>query len=503
MVYYREMRIEIRSHDSFHDSSSIPHPYHYDVHTDYADDDDIEEKGKMKESKDEETGISHNNTDKIHELPSSPHPDDNDNDDSIHEMGMIEDNNDATKNTSLPSYKAEDTNESEEKQLVDIKKEDIPNIHNETTKIVKLPTMPNDRTILYLHVGKTGGITLEDILRSNCLWRKIEQNRNACFNKLHFATLQRSTNGTTKVTFGPDESVLSHLTKMTMHMFVDKEFAPFAKHNATSFLFTVRNPIDRAVSAFNMNHILNQPVGRPSIVNARSMFYTKCFPTIEDLAIVLTNQLKHDETKFIEMPDKNNPNVNRTINCYDLGRDVLGGRKVNLFNEHLQKNYKFYTDFTSTKYPEKEVLVIRTEHLWDDAEELNLALTDSLVKDGAVYKMTHTDPESSSTSTSTSAFGKKKGHVFDHNSGKRPVRSGLSQEGKKIVCCHLSTENHLFEGLVRRAANLDEMEKEIYLDDLYNDCGISKLERKEWFQSESEEEDVFPWVKWASAEGCM
>jgi cytidylate kinase len=54
------------------------------------------------------------------------------------------------------------------------------------------------------------------------------------------------------------------------------------------------------------------------------------------------------------------------------------------------------------------------------------------------------------------------------------VKSGLSKEGTGILWCHFSKDNQAFEDIVRRAVNMEDEEKERYLDQLYHDCGINK-----------------------------
>ncbi len=400
----------------------------------------------------------------------------------------------------------EDKNESQGNKEVDtIKDTDTPHLNivqQKNTSIVKLPTMPNDREILYVHVSKTGGLTLDRVLRSNCVWHH-KSRRDMCLRKLHFSSVHRDANDTRIVTFGRNESALSHLTKFTMHLSKKDDIVQFAKHDATSFLFTVRNPVDRTVSAFNMIHIKNQPIKNKGKSNntmqARKIFYGECFPTVEDLANVLTNQLKHGKTKYIQMPTLNDPNVTETVNCYELAQGALRGGKNHAKNIHLFKNYKFYEDVSTKMNPKKEVLVIRTEHLWDDLEVLNLALTNALVKHGAVYNATQNETASSSLppSSSISSLAEIRGHAFTHGSEKKNVTSGLSREGRQIVCCYLSEDNQIFEGIVRDALNLDEMEKRTYLDGLYGDCGITEDER------EQGGEEVFSWVEWANGKGCL
>jgi Sulfotransferase family len=131
-----------------------------------------------------------------------------------------------------------------------------------------------ERSILYVHVGKTGGTSLDVALLSNCRWYHYSSSRKRCFDNFH--KISNNSNITTR----GGESVLSTLTNFTMHCRAWNDFHR-GVHHTTSFLFTVRNPIHRAVSAFDMGRNAN-----PSGAGGRRRkvrFYEECFPTAEDL----------------------------------------------------------------------------------------------------------------------------------------------------------------------------------------------------------------------------
>ena len=354
-------------------------------------------------------------------------------------------------------------------------------------KLPPIAGLNDDRTILYLHVGKTGGTTLDRVLRSNC-----ESHQTARPARIRDC-LERLLK---------PEPVLSHLTKKTMHAKIHRIHRkdPFAQKNATSFLFTVRNPIDRAISAFNMDHPKNNPdIKDDYFIHMRSIFYDKCFPTIEDLASILA--AKANETKKVIVQDYKDPNVTTVEDCFNLGQKTLRGRGHSVQNGHLVDNYDFYASLTFLKYPEKEVLVIRTENLWGDIEDLNLQLADALVKHQVVYNATvlHRREETASALT----FRNITGLSITHGSERYVVTSDLSQEGKESLCCILSDENQIFENIVRRATNFDKLEKEKYLDGLYSDCGVTKLDREKYHQTIPFSEDAaFSWSQWSSGTGC-
>ena len=171
--------------------------------------------------------------------------------------------------------------------------EEEKNAMDGIANMTRLPVMEGDRKILYLHVGKTGGATLDKIFRSNCEYKS---KKLRCLSEL------------------PEhhESVLSHLTKYTVHVKPWKKLRQFA--DITSYLFTVRNPIDRAISAFNMDHLRNTDdlSNSPYWLYLKNIFYTQCFPIIEDIASVLSDSLNHGKTKKFEVHEVYDPK----FKCY-------------------------------------------------------------------------------------------------------------------------------------------------------------------------------------------
>jgi hypothetical protein len=351
-----------------------------------------------------------------------------------------------------------------------------------------LPSMNEDRKILYLHVGKTGGTSMDKIFGSNCDLYKAWFLKEKCYKALPQI-----------------EPVIARLTKRTIHLKWRAEDKQFAKHDATSFLFTVRSPLTRVVSAFNMHHLSNIKKPRDSYeLHLRSIFYDKCFPTIEDLAVVLMNKIQSNSSKTFEIRDFRNPSISNTIDCYKVGYHTLWGNGHLMQNEHLKFNYEFYARETIRKYPDKEVLIVRTEHLWDDIDSLNMALAETLVKYGAVYNATLLHDRNKTASKST--FSHLKNHTHSFGSEGYKVKSGLSKEGKEILCCHLSEDNQVFEDIVRGAVNIGEEEKESYLNLLYDDCGISKSEREKYNSQvvdQDEGKTGFSWAWWSTERGCI
>ncbi len=310
-------------------------------------------------------------------------------------------------------------------------------------------------TLMYVHIGKTGGTTLNTVLRSNCEWYNSAVAKQKCL----------------QTRKGQMESMVSQRTKATMHTQPRKLFHQWI-HQTTAFLVTIRNPIDRAVSAFYMEHPLNTGTELTNMHWSVSQFYQDCFPTIQHMAEIL--QKNHSRIKN---------GTDMDSNCYDRGKKTLLGKGRPSVASHLRLNYAFYGRHTFLKYPEIPVLVARTETLWEDMMQIDQFLGGNGIL-----------PSS--------------GSVHTHGSEKYSISSGLSKQGKKILCCFLATELAIYETLLRRAINLSPIEKEATANRVYDDCGVtnSSLAVKEPIVSQTDMgRTIFAWEKWAnnSDSGCL
>ena len=276
------------------------------------------------------------------------------------------------------------------------------------------------------------------------------------------------------------ESVLSTKTRKILHW--PFEIPSTFNANTTTFLFTVRNPISRLVSAFNMHHPSN--THNTGDNNGANYFYS-CFPTIQHLANTLQN---HD--KGLSVMNVNN----ESVNCFQLGKDTLTGRppeqpcaadytsakhyekmkyvyenNAGLACGHCYGNYDKYTKYTLQQYPDKEVFAIRTEQLWNDTHNLNVALGG---REDAFEHITN--------------------HRFTHGSQAYQVSVGLTKLGKATICCFIYEEIALYEQIIKRAVNLLEDEKNEALASLYEDCGIT-----------NRDDGDFRWNVWAETHNCL
>jgi hypothetical protein len=306
-----------------------------------------------------------------------------------------------------------------------------------------LPGSLNSSSLVYIHVGKTGGTTLDYVLRSNCYWYSSISKRNICNGALNRQEEEEQEQGGI-------HTMISKSTKATLHMKPKNEFDMWID-DATAFLVTLRNPIARAVSAFNMQHPNNTAVWRPTKRPLAHMpllikFYHGCFPTVEHLATAM------------ERADPQN-------NCYAAGLDTLIGSGHPKVAPQLRFNYAYYHNMTSRRYPERPVLALRTEHLWDDVKRV-----DRLLGGSGIF------PRAGEART----WGSEQYHVHE----------GLSPSGVRTFCCILAAELQIYEILLREAVNLSPSEKEMTLIKVYDQCGLNaaSVNGKEHFE----------WVEWAN-----
>jgi len=314
----------------------------------------------------------------------------------------------------------------------------------ESTKI------ENNTKLYYVHIGKTGGSTLEtQVLKFKC-------------NRFQ-GSLGILCQNTTE----------THLSRATIHTShgLDR-FNNEKLKEATGFFYSIRNPISRAVSAYDMEHSRNREMSkrakRAKALNAvwsHYIFYDLCYPdNAEQLALAL-----HNQTHKLVSWTSSQTNETSQFDCFDFGKEVLQGNGHIMASSHIILNYAFYVEKTLRKYPEKDIYIIRAENLWDDVKELNYQLGGP-----------HDD---------NSWHGAKGHDGHTHGSESYVVKSRLSEKGKKTFCCYLSKENQIFEELVVRAVNINAPEKMAYLDSLYDDCGIDSGKRVY--------DGTFPWDKWS------
>lgn len=242
------------------------------------------------------------------------------------------------------------------------------------------------------------------------------------------------------------DSMLSNKTSGYIH---PKEIRPAgAVEAADAFLFNLRHPVDRMISAYHYEHplsCLNTPQTRLACRAAKevaknpsgdtSIFYQRCFPT-QNLLPMAFNKTAAAERLSRE--------------CINLAQDVLKGNVLGRGFKHISYNLKYYTNLTVDRYPENGVLVVRTSSLWEDLKDLDILLGGN------------------------GNFGAVEGTRDSHGSEKyKRDNTTLSTEEYGLLCCALLDEMKLYKGLVERAVNLDEASRAETIVSAVRQCGFS------------------------------
>ncbi|KAL7546474.1 hypothetical protein ACHAWF_009806, partial [Thalassiosira exigua] len=308
----------------------------------------------------------------------------------------------------------------EPKSLHAIQNETNIKVKQNATTFNHLPDypMPGNPRMYFIHVGKAGGVTIGKSI-------SLDKKRTLLPCRMN------------KTRHGEDDSscytepgasqfslhVISHF-HLTSPLFT-KNQKTWLLDNTNTFLYPIRDPIDRLISAFYFHK--NQYatavkkkkkkntkaflVGGLSIRTGAAIFHEECFSgDIKDLIHVLRY-------------DGNDANVTK---CKELGEMVMQGKSLAGGN-HFRHNYQYYRDYTLGNKPNHSVAVIRTESMWDDTVQLDQMLGGSGQVKGMGLKHTH------GSEKYTSSFNKT-----------------LSGPDKIYLCCLIYDEINVYQSLVLR-----------------------------------------------------
>jgi hypothetical protein len=275
-----------------------------------------------------------------------------------------------------------------------------------------------NRTLMFVHVGKTGGETIKWRLSVICQQRASKRKRARCFEQ-----------------FAGSESQLSKKTIGYMHCGAMRPRQSIL--NATSFLVSIRDPIDRIVSWFQFMHPKNCLLERPSAAcNLKKdgadtwgpLFY-KCFDDVGDM--VRSVAYNHD-------------------NCSQMAVDAVRGRAPEAASNHMYFNYFFNANKTIFPYPRKDIFVVRQEFLWEDLRRIEGLLG------GNPSRAFETD-----------------GPIVTHGSELFPYKGVLSPHLIPVLCCAIPNEIAVYIKLIQRAVNV--YDKHSPVEKLVEKCGASSF----------------------------
>jgi len=114
-------------------------------------------------------------------------------------------------------------------------------------------------------------------------------------------------------------------------------------------------------------------------------------------------------------------------------------------------NYEHYVNHTVRKYPEKDVLVVRIHHLWNDLQNIDRHFLQG-----------------------KGDFGNFTGTAVTHGSSNSS--SVMTRQSQQNFCCALQRELLLYRELIERAINLHPSEQSETLQQAVEYCGFSTWE---------------------------
>jgi hypothetical protein len=191
-----------------------------------------------------------------------------------------------------------------------------------------------------IHVGKTGGSTLSSVLRNGC----------HSFVKKPCSTI-------------PNETIVSRVT--TYYHTPDLE--RLANMTYDFYVWTVRDPFSRTVSAFRHTHPDNVLVRRRDYketvynfpMQKLSPIYSRCFPSLDKFGQALRNNYTLTTDVGVKRA--------ATMNC-DVLANAMMQHRAERISTHLYHDIRLFHRQTNSSKP---LFAIRTEFLWDDWININ------------------------------------------------------------------------------------------------------------------------------------
>ena len=267
-----------------------------------------------------------------------------------------------------------------------------------------IESVPVDKKACFVHVGKTAGSTVGCSLGFN----------------LHCATKVQA------------PGVLPHYTTNMFHA----QMYDCNDERTAFFIFVVRHPLDRWISAFNYDNPSRDWEGfrrqfGEKHFKFRSHLYAECpFNTINDVGEALS-------------ADSNVTNV-----CKRRAEASIDGTEH--FGCHHYFNYQFHLEAIPKN---ATIMTLRTEHLIEDWNSVEYNL-------GGVSEVLGQDNK-----------------VIAHNNINKAgwKLKYLSEESTRLICAKLCNEIQTYKKILRLSINLNEKQVQQSVDELMNSCPTEAL----------------------------
>jgi hypothetical protein len=294
-------------------------------------------------------------------------------------------------------------------------------------------SLPSEPLIYFVHVGKAGGATIYRELNMATKFSALQANLVRKKKALRCRIEKSKLNQDDKECYQrlPGETKLGALLMGRAHVTGEKytiEERDWMWKNADLFIFSVRDPINRIMSAYNYHRSDKWA----SYLQKR--FYKNCFP--DGLDAMVDFVVKYRGT------DK------AKLGCQKRGLKALKGNERDRMGPHFKWGYRrYWQHLAMDEHPERTMAVIRTEFLWEDMAHLDIAVG------------------------GTGKDFLQEGYTVSHVSHKE-YKSGLSPTNAKYLCCILHLDMDAYQTMILKAANLDATQKRETLESLLSHCEI-------------------------------
>ncbi|CAB9497396.1 expressed unknown protein [Seminavis robusta] len=309
-----------------------------------------------------------------------------------------------------------------------------------------------NRSILLIHVGKAAGSTLRRATKVLCKSFKDPRNPQK--------VLHRSCCGKNTL----DQRTVPLTGKLIQDVYHMWAYNDTIFPRVTTYLITVRNPIDRIISTYRYSHPDNCPT---HLLQEKVLLPWACqlhkngkltkphTPTYQLFRTCFPSAAMEDFAQSVASPWVNgsyfaaNLTVAQQWKCRKIARSVVTGNgPANSGSApHMEFNYHYYAKETMLRYPDKEIMAIRTEQEWEDLLHLDKFLGGAGIIKDVQREITHGSADFAPSPLSIPAIQK--------------------------LCCVLVQEIELYATILHRALNLSPQAKQESLHDVYQTCNIS------------------------------
>lgn len=406
--------------------------------------------------------------------------------------------------------------------------------------------------ILFVHIGKTGGETIKQVLSIGCQSMVNPKRRKICYQNLLQQQQQQSQNSKSQLSYHVHGYY--HCYKMVVSKEIQKMVQSQQTNNKytkttmitnqpfDAYLFTIRHPVERILSWYHYVHPMYCVQKYDRFV---SLYYNKNNSNIKNntlhdtlsrqvgetqnayrnnslresgISCQTANQLYREPyaTNFavsffiqcfptiqdwayalMEQSDHVAHGKTITNDCYHLARQSILG-KLNRTSApsalHLIANYQHYINNTiHYNNNHKKIYVVRTKHLWTDIQHIDQYILHGTGNYGTITgtAITHGVIKKQTNDDWYQQFHQSYCPSETNPKHSNPKTAAISVS---IFCCHLMDEMDIYYYLISNASNLNDTEKSTTIQETIDYCTIDCIRYGNIYQ-ENQTSTQITWIE--------